>query len=160
MNHLTLDRHANTTCRGEQLVKAALPAGEVEFDGQAMHVELAEDPPAVEYVPASQSEHAADPVDVLYFPATHAAHGPPFGPVDPVLQVQFVKAALPAVELELVGQAVHDPSVVCPVSILQNEPGTRVRNGAHHHRSRQIPCSPFLIHDIHARTKIYMRTQI
>ena len=34
-----------------QLVNAALPAGEVEFDGQAMHVELT----AVEYVPALQS---------------------------------------------------------------------------------------------------------
>ena len=34
-------------------------------------------------------------------------HGPPFGPVDPVLQVQFVKAELPAGELELVGHSVH-----------------------------------------------------
>ena len=70
---------------------------------------------------ALPSVHAADPVDVLYFPATHSAHGPPFGPVDPVLQVQFVKAALPAGELELVGQTVHDASVVCPVAILENE---------------------------------------
>ena len=30
-----------------QFVKAALPAGELEFDGQALHVELAEAPTAV-----------------------------------------------------------------------------------------------------------------
>ncbi len=58
-----------------QFAKAALPAGELEFDGQAMHVELDEDPTAVEYVPAPQSVQAAVPVNVLYFPATHAAHG-------------------------------------------------------------------------------------
>jgi hypothetical protein len=78
-------------------------------------------PPAGPENPAPQSVQVADPVDVLYFPATHSAHGPPFGPVDPVLQVQFVKPALPADELELVGQTVHDASVVCPVAILENE---------------------------------------
>jgi len=40
-----------------QLVKAVLPAGELEFDGQAMHVELAEAPAAAEYVPVPQSVH-------------------------------------------------------------------------------------------------------
>ena len=115
---MTPYRHANTTCREEQLVKDALPGGEVEFDGQAMHVELAEAPTAVEYVPAPQSVQATDPADVLYFPATHDAHGPPpFGPVDPMLQVQLVKAALPAGELELDGQTVHDASVVCAVAV-------------------------------------------
>ena len=53
------------------------------------------------------SVQVADPIDVLYFPATHAAHGSPFGPVDPALQVQFVKAALPAGDLEFDGQALH-----------------------------------------------------
>ena len=80
-----------------QLVKAVLPAGEVEFVGQSLH--------------------KADPADALYLPATHAAHGPPSGPVDPALQVQFVKATLPAGELEFDGQAVHvelddDPTAV------------------------------------------------
>ena len=65
---------------------------------------------------ALPSVQAADPVDVLYFPATHAAHGPPLGPVDPALQVQFVNDALPAGEVELDGQAVHDASVLCPVA--------------------------------------------
>jgi hypothetical protein len=85
-----------------QLVKA-LPAGEFEFDGQAMHVELT----ALEYVPAPQSVHTADPVSALYFPVTHAVHVPPSGPVHPVLQVQLVKAALPAGELEFDGQTLH-----------------------------------------------------
>jgi hypothetical protein len=84
-----------------------LLAGELEFGGQALHVELAEAPTASEYVPAPQSAQVTVPVNVLYFPATHAAHGPPFGPVDPVLQVQLVKAALPAGELEFDGQALH-----------------------------------------------------
>ena len=65
---------------------------------------------------ALPSVQAADPVDVLYFPATHAAHGPPLGPVDPALQVQLVKAAMPAGEVELDGQTVHDASVLCPVA--------------------------------------------
>ena len=55
-----------------QLVKAALPAGELEFDGQALHVELAEAPTAVEYDPAGQAVHDASavcPVATPYFPA-------------------------------------------------------------------------------------------
>ena len=87
--------HVNTTCREEQLVKAALPTGEVELDGQAMHVELAEAPTPVEYVPALQSEQMADPVDALYFPATQAVQLK-FGPDEPALQVQVVKDPLPA----------------------------------------------------------------
>jgi hypothetical protein len=39
-----------------------------------------------------------------YLPAAHTAHGPPFWPEYPVLQVQLVKAALPAGELEFDGQ--------------------------------------------------------
>ena len=89
-----------------QLVKAALPTGELEFDGQfdgqvmhvvaavtllylpvphAVHVELAEAPTAAEYVPAPQLVHrvaSVAPVAVEYVPAP---------------------------------QIVHDSSVVCPV---------------------------------------------
>jgi ABC-type cobalt transport system substrate-binding protein len=90
-----------------QLVEAALPASELESDGQVVHVELAAAFTVVEYVPAPQSVHAAAPVDVLYFPAAHAVHVPPSGPVEPVLQVQLVEAALPASELESDGQALH-----------------------------------------------------
>jgi hypothetical protein len=90
-----------------QLVTAELPAGELEFDIQALHVELAEAPTVVEYIPAVQFEQVAFPVNTLYFPATHAVHGPAFGPVNPALQVQLVKAALPAGELEFDGQTLH-----------------------------------------------------
>jgi hypothetical protein len=116
-----------------QLVKAALPAGALEFDGQARHTTEVEAPTDVEYVaaaqieqvvapancvyfpathpgqvvaptaiecvPASQSEQLAFPFNVLYMPATHTVHGPPFGPVHPALQVQFVLTELPAGEL-------------------------------------------------------------
>ena len=84
---LTPYRHVHTTCRKVQVVKAALPAGEVEFDGQSLH--------------------KADPADALYFPSTHAVQIPPSGPVHPVLQVQLIQAALPAGELEFDGQAPH-----------------------------------------------------
>jgi hypothetical protein len=81
-----------------QLVKAALPAGELEFDGQALHVE---DPTAVEYVPAAQTLQTAEPVDALYLPASHAVHVPPSGPENPALQVQLVKEVLPTGALEV-----------------------------------------------------------
>jgi hypothetical protein len=84
-----------------QFVTTALPADELEFNGQALHVELAEAPTAVEYVPVPQSVHTADPVNALYFPATHAVHVPPSGPKNPALQVQFVKEVLPAGALEV-----------------------------------------------------------
>ncbi len=74
-----------------QFAKAELPAGDLEFDGQVKHVEVAEAPSvveyvpapqllhkvapvAVEYVPAPQTVHAADPVDAVYCPAKHAVH--------------------------------------------------------------------------------------
>ena len=84
-----------------QLVKAALPTGELEFDGQVRHVELAEAPILVEYVPVPQFVHRPDPVNALYFPATHAEHVPPSGPAEPALQVQFVKEVLPTGALEV-----------------------------------------------------------
>jgi hypothetical protein len=90
-----------------QLVKAALPAGELDSDGQATHVELANFFASVEYLPVPQSVHTADPVNGLYFPATQSVHVPPFGPVEPALQVQLVKAGLPAGELVSDGQARH-----------------------------------------------------
>ncbi len=83
-----------------------LPAGELEFDGQALHVELPAYPPV--YLPSVQSEQGAFPVNSLYFPTAQTAHGPPSGPVHPALQVQFFKAPLPAGELHLSGQPMHD----------------------------------------------------
>jgi hypothetical protein len=66
---------------------------------------------------AGQAVHAAVPVDALYLPASHAVHGPPFGPVAPALQVQFVKAALPAGELEFDGQALHVEFAEAPTAV-------------------------------------------
>ena len=90
-----------------QLVTTALPAGELEFGGQSMHVELAEAPTAVEYVPAAQSLQTADPVNALYCPASHGVQASPSIPKNPALQVQLVTTALPAGELEFDGQAVQ-----------------------------------------------------
>ena len=61
-------------------VQAALPAGELDPAGHVVHVEFAEAPTAVEYVPAPQSVHSAAPVKVLYLPGMHAGHVPPSGP--------------------------------------------------------------------------------
>ena len=76
-----------------QLVNVELPAGELEFVGQAVH--------------------SAAPFDSLYPPATHAAQLPPSGPEKPTLQVQN---ELPSDELEFDGQTVHDASADLPVS--------------------------------------------
>ena len=98
---------------------------------QAMHVELTdapvaaeyvpppqlvhrEAPTAVEYLPVPQFVHGTDPADDLYLPSTHTVQMPPFGPDEPALQMQFVKAALPAGEMEFDGQLMHvdDPTAV------------------------------------------------
>jgi hypothetical protein len=107
-----------------QFTKAALPAGEFEFDGQTLHVELAEALTAVEYVPATQSEQVADPVDSLYCPARQAEQVPPSGPENPASQVQFVKSKLPSGELEFDGQSLH----VVPVNVLYC-PATHAAHG-------------------------------
>jgi hypothetical protein len=78
-----------------QLVKAALPAGELEFDGQALHVEIPEAPTAVEYVPAGQEVQAADPIDALYFPAAHAVHS---GPMSLTASISY-QSVLPVVSI-------------------------------------------------------------
>ena len=100
-----------------QLAKAVLLAGELEFDGQALHVEFSEGPTAAEYVPAQQTVHRADPGDDLYFPAAHAVQMPPSGPDEPALQEQFVKSALPAGEMEFDGQALHVELAEAPTAV-------------------------------------------
>jgi hypothetical protein len=80
-----------------QLVRAALPASELEFDGQLMQ--------------------RADPVNTLYFPATHTEHVPPSGPDEPALQVHRIKAELPAIEKEFDGQAVHVTITETPTAV-------------------------------------------
>jgi len=52
---------------------------------------LAMAPVEAENFPVSQSVHAAGPASVLYVPISHGTQAvPPFGPVAPGLQVQFV----------------------------------------------------------------------
>jgi hypothetical protein len=78
-------------------VITVLPTGELAnvFVGQSVHVELAEAPNDADHVPSRQFVQAARPDAILYFPAPQFTHVPPFGPVDPALQVQLVEAALP-----------------------------------------------------------------
>jgi hypothetical protein len=99
-----------------QLVEAALPAGDDASEDvvQAVHVDSANAPLAVEYLPAPQFVQVAGPVSVLYLPASHWTHVPPFGPENPTLQVQPAKAEAPAGEFEFAGQAAL-VSVVAPV---------------------------------------------
>ncbi len=84
---------------------------------QAVHDESAVCPVATPYLPSPQSVHTADPVDALYFPATQSAHVPPSGPLEPALQVQLVKTALPASELEADGQARHVELASAPTDV-------------------------------------------
>jgi hypothetical protein len=95
-----------------QALTAELAVGELEFAGHARHVEASVAPTDMEYVPAKQSVHAAVPVMILYLPETHTAHGPPSGPVKPMLQTQALITELPFGELEFAGHSRHvDESV-------------------------------------------------
>jgi len=71
---------------------------------QVVHVAA---PDASLNFPASHCKQGPLPIADLYLPATHAVHVPPSGPDEPALQMQLVKAALPAGELESAGQAMH-----------------------------------------------------
>ena len=97
-----------------------LEAGEIEFNGQVRHTLGVLAACVVENLPARQFVHAAFPMTSLYFPATQPAHGPPLGPVNPVLQRQAVCAALEAGETEFDGQVRHtlDASPACVVENL------------------------------------------
>jgi hypothetical protein len=93
-----------------QLVEAELPAGELEFDGQTLHVEFVEAPTAVEYVPAEQSVHASGPVNTLYFPAAHAEQLVAPTAVEYVPASQFEQVAFPVNVLYFPAtHAVHGP---------------------------------------------------
>ena len=84
---------------------------------QAVHDASTVPPVSARYLPAPQAVHAADPVDALYFPATHAVHAPPAGPLHPALQVQLVKAVLPAGEMVFDGQAMHVEFTEAPTAV-------------------------------------------
>jgi hypothetical protein len=87
------------------------------------HLDSTQSPSVVEYFPALQSMHMADPSITLYFPETQCVHGPPSGPDDPLLQVQFFKTELFRGESAFVGHCKHvrvpaakSPAEYCPTS--------------------------------------------
>ena len=87
-----------------QLVNVELPAGELEFVGQAVH--------------------KADPFDGLYPPATHAVQLPPSGPEWPALQVQI---ELPPGDQESAKQPKHvDAEAPTAVEYLPGSHGVHV----------------------------------
>jgi len=53
----------------------------------------------------------------LYFPGTQAVHGPPSGPVKPLLQVQLASAELEIGELELAGHPRQVVAIVAPTVV-------------------------------------------
>ena len=107
-----------------QLVFTVLPIGESEPAGQssqlpnpaallnfpatqAVHVDSADAPLALECLPASQSLQAADPVPALNFPSVQAPHCPPSAPDQPAMQMHAASDELPAGEAEFVGHTEH-----------------------------------------------------
>jgi len=94
--------------------QTALAPTDCELSGHVEHAELAVAPVTVEKVFAEQFRHTDVPVTALYFPGTHSAHGPPFGPLAPVLHVHAVTAELLATELELSGQLRHLSELFAP----------------------------------------------
>jgi hypothetical protein len=85
--------------------------------GHKRHVAANVAPVLVEYVPAPQSVHAALPVLILYLPATQAEQTPPFGPVNPALQVQSPAVELAMYEFEFEGHVIHVVEIVAPVLV-------------------------------------------
>ena len=88
-----------------------------EFAPQFEHTKIDVAPITVEKVFAEQLVHSAVPVAGLYLPGTHREHGPPFGPVAPVLQLHAVIKELPATELELSAHATQVAAAVAPVEV-------------------------------------------
>jgi hypothetical protein len=96
-------------------IQAALEPPDCELSPQFEHAKLEVAPVTLEKVFAEQFRHTDEPVTVLYFPGTHRAHGPPFGPVAPVLQVQAVTRELPTPAThELFGQLRHVSELFAP----------------------------------------------
>ncbi len=81
--------------------QTALEPPDCEFAGQLEHAPTDVAPATAENVLAEQLVHTAAPITGLYVPGTHRAHGPPFGPLAPVLHVQLVTTELPTVAEKL-----------------------------------------------------------
>jgi hypothetical protein len=78
-----------------QFKQVAAAAREYFPAPQAVHDASVVAPVELKNLPAPQSVHGADPVSTLYFPRTHTVQLKS-GPDEPALQVQVVKAVLPA----------------------------------------------------------------
>ncbi len=106
-----------------QLLKAVLPAAELEFPGQAANVEATV---AVEYVPMAQLRHAlakVAPTVAEYLLTPQAVHVPPFGPVYPALHTHWVEAVLTCAEFEPTGQTVHNAVPVTALKVPATQGG-------------------------------------
>jgi len=84
-----------------------LPAGEIESEGQSVHMSV-DAFKIPEYFAAAHAMHAKDPLLDLYVPATHPVQTPPV-PVHPALQIHAETAVLPAGENEFAGHAAQPP---------------------------------------------------
>eukprot|EP00961_Rhodomonas_salina_P300037 3939423-Rhodomonas_salina.4 len=87
-----------------QSVIASDPSIESVFSGQPTQTVP---PVTFMYLPASQTVHADEPVTFLNFPLSQAVQLPPSGPVNPTSQTHASTVSLPAVEFELLGQAMQ-----------------------------------------------------
>ena len=98
-----------------QVVAAEAPSVEEYLPAPQSTQELAiVAPVVVRYFPAPQAVQAWVPCVSLYFPVSHGIHVPPFGPVNPRLQIQATNSILPPRDTEPDGQFVHVPTSVAP----------------------------------------------
>ena len=104
--------------------------------------------------------HRLEPVTFLYVPPTHAGHGPPSGPVYPMLQVQLLRMLFPVAGVnEFAGHTVHacgpSQSLYLPSAHSAHGPPSGPVNPATH---EQIGCPAsedwFCAHVVHACTPI------
>jgi len=117
----------------EHRLAASLPAGESVNAGharqpvlpgeeayepapQSSHVYSLTAPCSIENLPATQPVHSLEPGESLYLPAEQLKQPPPSFPLYPTLQVQSIKASLPAGESAFVGQLVHTAALVAPTT--------------------------------------------
>ena len=101
-----------------QVVAAEAPSVEEYLPAPQSTQELAiVAPVVVRYFPAPQAVQAWVPCVSLNFPVSHASHVPPFGPVNPRLQIQATKARLPPGDTEPDGQFVHVSTPVAPAKV-------------------------------------------
>jgi hypothetical protein len=98
---------------------AVCPVANVtEFARQAVHVVSKKASTAAEYLLTPQSVHGAVSVYCLYFPAEHVVHGPPFGPVHPLLHQQSPIHVFPLFQVPMLdGQLMHVVSAVAPTAV-------------------------------------------